>query len=85
MDKFIYKTDFNDLSKDLKTQLIKTIIEKKLYRGDYAYLENNEFTPIKNLKDVLNNLHLQEEIENELNSIGLPDTNELSMYVIVNY
>lgn len=66
MQKFIYKTDFSDLSQSLKEFMISTIIEKKFKRGDYDHLDN-DLDQVKNLEDAKNNLHLIEEIENELN------------------
>lgn len=67
MQKYLYITDFSDLSQSLKDQLIDTIIEKKFYRGDYDSLEKDEFMLIKNSNDAIKNLHLREEVENELN------------------
>jgi len=48
--------------------LIDVIIRKKFIRGDYEYLKNDELSPIKNLGDALENLHLRDDVEELLNA-----------------
>ncbi len=61
MQKYIYLTDFADLSQSLKELLIDTIIEKKFWRGDYVN------SKIFKLEEAKQSASLKEEIENKLN------------------
>ncbi len=65
MQKYIYLTDFADLSQSLKEQLIDTIIEKKFMRGNSDDIElfNESIKPIKTVEDAKKNPHIREEIE----------------------
>jgi hypothetical protein len=65
MQKYIYLTDFADLSQSLKEQLIDTIIEKKFMRGNSDDIElfNESIEPIKTVEDAKKNSHVREAIE----------------------
>ena len=63
--KYIYKTDFADLSQSLQEKLIDSLIEKRYMRGDYDYLYYDENYPTKIVEEAKRNLRLRDEIQME--------------------